>query len=81
MSLTNAEIAAIPTYTDAEHLKLVDLAITTVLASGTAVGINGRSVTRSDLPELYEAKAIIEARINAASSGDGIALITFDEAS
>lgn len=79
MSISNADIAALPTYTDAEHLKLVDYAISTVLAGGTAVGINGRSITRSDLPDLYATKAIIESRINSSSS-DGRALITFNEA-
>lgn len=79
MAVTNADIAAIPTYTDAELLSLARSQIVQILASGQAYGIDGRSLTRTDLPKIQQFIEWIEARVDEDESdfGDGIALVQF----
>lgn len=81
MAISNSDIAAIPTYTDAELLTLTRKAIVDVLAGGQAYGVQGRQFTRADLAELYSTVQLLEQRINAAAdTADGTALIRWGDA-
>jgi hypothetical protein len=77
MAISNADIAALPTYTDAELLILYRWALANG-AAGTTRAINGRSVTFASVDELRKSIEWLESRVNS-SSNDGMALITFDE--
>lgn len=78
MAITNADIAALPTYTDAELLILYRWALVNN-AAGETRAINGRSVTFPSVEQLRKTIEWLEARANSATGGDGLALITFDE--
>ena len=56
------------TGTDAELLEFTRATIARVTLHGTAYTTAGVSVTRADLPALWEQVRILEARINAANS-------------
>jgi hypothetical protein len=68
-------------FTDAELLLLTRKAIADILVAGQAYGINGRNLTRADLPELWATVNTLESRITSSgSNGDGgTALIQFDD--
>lgn len=51
--------------TDAEILVYVRAAIVQILTQGQAYAINGRSLTRADLPELRKQVEWLEARVDA----------------
>lgn len=51
--------------TDAEILVYVRAAIVKILTDGQAYTINGRSLTRADLPELRKQVDWLEARVDA----------------
>ena len=72
----------IQTFTNAELLKLVRLAIANVLVGGASYAINGRSFTRADLSELRKTEAelsdVVETEL-AGESGGGLALVRFGE--
>jgi hypothetical protein len=65
------------TFTDAELLALTRHAIATILAGGQAYGINGRSLTRADLTDLWETVRTLETRIAAAGGTGSVALVEF----
>jgi hypothetical protein len=82
MAITSADIAALPTLTDAELLKLYRHALATG-AVGTTITINGRSVAIPPIDQLMKAITWLESRTAAESGADaatGIALISFGEA-
>lgn len=68
----------VQTFTDAELLKLTRKAIADILVGGQAYGINGRNLTRADLPTLMETQKELEQRINDASGTGSIALCSFE---
>lgn len=78
--ITNAEIAALPTYTSSELLKLVNYQISQILASGQAYTADGNMLTRADLEALFKRRDALqtEAQIEAGNGG-GIALGVFGE--
>ena len=49
--------------TKAEELVLVDAAITKIYSAGQAYGVDGRTLTRANLPELLKRKEKLEADI------------------
>lgn len=53
--------------TDAELLEDVVNAIHTILVGGKSYQIDGRSLTRADLPELRSLRSELEMRINSAA--------------
>ena len=56
MAITNAQILALPDYTDAEMVKLCKFGLTQVLGAAQSYSINGRSFTRANLKDLKEKK-------------------------
>ena len=81
MSITNADIAALPTYTDAELLSLYRWGLANN-AAGQQRTINGRSVTFPTQTELLKTIEWLEGRVESAGDGEGgnIALAQFGEA-
>lgn len=66
------------TGTDQELLDLTRAAIAQILATGQSYGINGRSLTRADLPTLTKYEQELSNRINsAAATGPAETLINF----
>lgn len=59
----------IGTGTDQELLELTRATIAKVTAFGETRGVNGRTITMSDLPSLYDAMERLEARISSATNG------------
>jgi hypothetical protein len=80
MAISSADISALPDYTDSELLKLYKWALANG-AAGTTRSINGRSVSFPSTTDILTVIREMESRVNAASSDDGRAIITFDEAS
>lgn len=82
MSIDNAYIAALSTFTDDELLKLYRWAMVNG-AGGTSRTINGRSITFPSTTDLMAAINWLEGRVNAAADaaagGGGIALVQFGE--
>jgi hypothetical protein len=80
MAISNADITALPSYTDAELLKLYRSALANGWA-GTSRTINGRSITFAGPKELRDTIQWLETRINDASddAGGGLALVQFGE--
>lgn len=75
------DVSSVQTFTDAQLLVLYRNALAAVTV-GQSYSINGRSMTRADLPEIRETIDWLEARIqNAAAtdSGGGIAIVQFGE--
>jgi hypothetical protein len=54
--------------TDEEMLVFARAAIVNIMATGQAYGINGREMTRADLPELRETVTWLEERIAATAN-------------
>ncbi len=82
MAIENSDITALPTYTDAELLKLYRWAMANG-AAGTERQISGRSITFPALPDLMKAVEWLESRAAAGgtdTTGGGIALVRFGEA-
>lgn len=83
MPISAADIDALPDYTDAQLLKLARSQVTQILATGQAYDMNGRSLTRTDLPKIQEFIEWLEGRIDAeetdeeSTSNDGVALAIF----
>lgn len=71
----------IQTFTDEEMLKLARKAIAEIMVGGQSSGLNGRQMTRADLPALWDSVRDLEARINSAAtdSAGGIALVQYGE--
>ncbi len=78
MAISNADIAALPTYTDAELLVLYRAAFVNGWG-GTSRTINGRSITFAEPDKLLDIIERLEARITVigADFTDGIALVQF----
>ena len=55
------------TGTDQELLDLARAAMAQIMATGQAYSVDGRSLTRADLPQLRDQITWLESRINAAS--------------
>lgn len=79
MSIT---VAGVQTFTDAEMLILVRNALVQLTIS-QATTINGRSITRAQIPQLKELHQWLEQRIqddaNSSQAGGNIALAQFGE--
>jgi hypothetical protein len=67
----------VQTFTDTELLALTRKAIADILVAGQAYGVNGRNLTRADLPTLMDTQRVLESRISAASGTGGFALASF----
>lgn len=67
----------VQTFTDAQLLALTRKAIADILVSGQSYGMNGRNLTRTDLPKLWDTVRILEGRIADTDTTGGIALGTF----
>jgi hypothetical protein len=83
MAITNAQIAALPTYTSAEQLKMWQKASIDLAAAGVSYAIAGRQLTRSDAEEVRNMLLFWQSQVNAqtaAADGGGIALAQFGEA-
>jgi hypothetical protein len=80
MAISNADITALPDYTDSELLKLYRSALANGWA-GTSRTINGRSITFAGPKELRDTIEWLEERINADSTdaSGGIALVRYGE--
>lgn len=82
MSITNADIAAIPSYTDAELLIVYRAALVTIGVGNQSVSVQGRTYTRADLKAVQDMITWLEGRVTAADPvdgpNDGIALIKWD---
>lgn len=79
MSISTAQIAAVPDYTDAEMVKMLRAAIIGVTVAGSYTMPTGVQVTRANLKDLMTALEMFEARVNASEEGNGIALIQLGE--
>ncbi len=72
----------IQTFTNAELLKLVRLAIANVLVGGQGYGLNGTTFTRADLSDLRKVEAELADAVEtevAGEAGGGLALVRFGE--
>lgn len=78
MAITNADIAALPTYTDPELLHLYRSALANGWG-GTSRTIGGRSITFAEPDKLLDLIERLESRITTADTdpGDGIVLVEF----
>lgn len=73
MPITNADIAALPTLTAAELLKLCEYNIAKIHAGGQVRGMNGRQLTEADLADLYEQRQRLKDEVAAELAGaDGL---------
>lgn len=83
MPITSADIAALPTYTNAEIVKSLRVTIVQIALGGQSRGIDGRMKTEADLPKLQAALAYfeelvdVEAAETALNDNDGVALAIF----
>ncbi len=73
MPISNADIAAMPTYTDAELLILYRMALANGWA-GTSRSISGRSITFPEPDKILDLIERLEDRVGGGDFGDGIAL-------
>lgn len=80
MSISNASIAALPDYTDAEILKLYRSALVNGWA-GTSRTVNGKSIEFPGPDVLLSVVERLESRITATAeeSGGGIAIVQYGE--
>lgn len=67
----------IGTGTDQEILDFTRAAIAQITLHGQAYSIEGRQLTRADLPTLHQQMAMFEGRINAATGGSAENLARF----
>ena len=80
--MTPDEIDALPSYTAAQLLKVVERNIVEVTTGGQSYGINGRQLTRANLPELFKQRDALKAEIQeaaATTNGGGNVLVRFGQ--
>lgn len=80
MAITNADIAALPTYTSAEQLKMWQKASIDVAAAGVSRAINGRTLTTSNAAEIRAMLQFWEQQVfDEGDTSGGIALVQYGE--
>jgi hypothetical protein len=82
MALTPTEIDALPSYTAAQLLKVLERNIVDVHTAGQSYSVSGRVLTRADLPSLYEQRERLKMEIADAAvsdQGGGNVLVKFGE--
>ena len=77
MAVTTTQLDNLPTYTDAQMVKVCKKALVDVMAGGQSYSLNGRTVTLADLDKLKTMLAFFEDRVESASNGENIALVEF----
>lgn len=82
MAITNAAIAALPTYSAAEQLKLWQKASVDLASAGISYAINGRTLTRNDWQAVKDAIAFWteQVQIESGDFGGTVALAQFADA-
>lgn len=76
MSLSKAEIDALPNYTDADMVKLCKHAHIQIMGGAQSYSINGRSFTRATLGELMKMLSFYESRVEESDNGGNFAALT-----
>jgi hypothetical protein len=79
MPISNADIAALPTYTSVEQLKMWQKASIDLAANGSAYTISGRSLTKAngaEVQNMIQYWAEIVAAEQAGAGGYGNVLVT-----
>lgn len=82
MALTPTEIDALPSYTAAQLLKVLERNIVEVLATGQSVGVTGKQWQRADLEQLKKMRDDLKAEIAEAAAGEnggGNVLVQFGQ--
>lgn len=82
MALTPTEIDALPSYTAAQLLKVLERNIVEITTGGQSMGINGRQLTRADLSALFKQRDALKAEIEetaAGENGGGNVLVRFGQ--
>lgn len=82
MAMTPSEIDALPDYTAAQLLKVLERNIVEVHTGGQSYGINGRQYTRADLESLYAQRDKLRAEVaeeDAGTQGGGNVLVRFGQ--
>ncbi len=81
MAISNADIAALPTYTSAEQLKMWQKASIEIAAAGVSRTINGRTLTTANGDEVKKMIQFWQQQIlDEADTSGGLALVRFGEA-
>jgi len=70
--MANFGFSAPETGTDAELLAFVRQAIATILRTGQAYEIRGRTYTRANLADLYQLEMQLQTRVTRASTGRSV---------
>lgn len=78
MAIDTDTIDGLPDFTDAQLLKATRRAIAAITLTGTSRGINGRTLTTANLPDLWTQVRELELRIGS-DSNDGNVLVQFGE--
>ena len=69
MSTSSTKFKAAASYSDAELLALYREAEARIVATGQSYSLEGRTLTRANLPDIQERIRELEAKINKASRG------------
>jgi hypothetical protein len=81
-ALTTDEIDALPTYTNAQLLKLIDFQIASILAGGQRYSVNERNMEKAKLDDLFKRRAELVAAVEEEEATDdvgGIVLVQYGE--